>query len=131
MNDRRDNIGVELAISEILRWGVRCSLFLIVVGTLLCFLHTGEYGNSAENLKKLLAMDSAGECSLAIVWSGILHLQGAAVIVAGLALLIATPIFRVVASIAAFAIVRDWVYVAISAAVLTLVAVSFALGSVG
>jgi len=131
MNPKRDNIGVELAIGEILRWGVRCSLALIVVGTLICFLHTGEYGDTAADLKRLLSMDSSGVCSMAAIARGFIHFDGAALVVAGLALLIATPIMRVAASIVAFAVSRDWIYVAISAAVMALVVASFALGGVG
>jgi uncharacterized membrane protein len=129
--ERRDDIRVELVISEILRWGVRISLSMIVLGTIICFLHTGEYGNSAADLKRLLSIDQTGVCSLAAVARGFVRFDGAAVIVAGLALLIATPIIRVVASIVAFAISRDWIYVAISAAVLALVAVSFLVGGAG
>ena len=46
----------------------------------------------------------------------------------GLLLLICTPILRVAASIVIFALQRDRLYVVITAAVLTLVALSFALG---
>lgn len=47
---------------------------------------------------------------------------------AGLLLLIATPVIRVAASVVAYAFERDRLYVAITAAVLLLLFASFALG---
>ncbi len=46
-------------------------------------------------------------------------------------MLIATPVLRVAASVLAFAIERDWIYVALTAAVLILLLLSFLVGSAG
>jgi uncharacterized membrane protein len=50
------------------------------------------------------------------------------VILAGLLLLIATPVARVVFSMAAFALEKDWAYVGITAAVLGVLAYSIVTG---
>ncbi len=54
-----------------------------------------------------------------------------AVIALGLLVLIATPVLRVAVSIVTFALERDWVYVAITALVLSILIVSFLLGAGG
>lgn len=56
--------------------------------------------------------------------------QGSAVMQLGVALLIATPVLRVLASALAFVRERDWVYVAVTTAVLALLAVSVLLPGV-
>ena len=129
---KRDDITIELVISELLRWGVRTSLFLMVLGTAIC-LGTGEYNalGNGEGLRTLTS-DAAGfPTTLSALASGLIHLRGMALIVLGLALLVITPMLRVVASVVAFAIQKDRAYTLISLIVLLLVAMSFALGSVG
>jgi uncharacterized membrane protein len=64
-------------------------------------------------------------------FGGLAHLDGQTVIVAGLLLLICTPVARVAVSMVAFARQRDRLYFAITAAVLVLLLLSFALGKVG
>ena len=130
---KHDPVTIEVVISEILRWGVRASLFLIVAGTLLCFAHSGDYGargGTEEDLRALLAGGSVFPRSLSWLWDGLAHLRGAAVVVAGLGLLIATPVLRVLASVIAYAIEKDRVYTLISLAVLLMVILSFFLGGV-
>lgn len=52
------------------------------------------------------------------------------VMMMGLLLLIATPVMRVAVSILAFAVQRDWRFVAITSVVLALLLLSFLLGNV-
>jgi uncharacterized membrane protein len=135
MNEKLEkHVAIELVISEILRWGVRISLGLIVVGTILCFVHSGDYGargGTAEDLRSLLAGGSTFPRTLAWLGSGLVHLRGAAIVVAGLALLIATPVIRVAATVVAFAIEKDRMYFYITLAVFLGVVLSFFLGAVG
>jgi uncharacterized membrane protein len=131
---KHDPMSIELVISEILRWGVRISLGLIVVGTVLCFAHSNDYGargGTAEDLRALLTGAASFPRTLSWLWDGLAHLRGAAVVVAGLGLLIATPVMRVLASAIAYAIEKDRVYTLISLAVFTLVILSFCMGSLG
>jgi uncharacterized membrane protein len=129
MSNERE-IKSELFISEILRWGVRASLAIIVVGIVLSFVMPGGYdgNNTKEGLQELLHGGTAFPRSFAWIVEGILRLDGPAVSVAGLGLLILTPILRVFASIVAFAYHKDRMYVAITLFVFALVVVSFFLG---
>jgi len=128
----RDPVSVELIISEILRWGVRVSLGLILLGTALCFLHCGDYGASGgtpEDLHALITHGAQFPHTLGWIFGGLLALRGQAVLVAGLVLLISTPVLRVVAAIVAFTIYRDRAFAGISLLVLLLVITAFALGA--
>ncbi|MDR1305487.1 MAG: DUF1634 domain-containing protein [Verrucomicrobiales bacterium] len=57
--------------------------------------------------------------------------SAARLVTAGLVLLIATPVLRVAASLALFAVERDKIYTLVTAAVLLLLALSFILGKAG
>lgn len=62
---------------------------------------------------------------------GLLKLAPAtSVMKAGLVILLLTPIFRVVATFFAYIWAKDWVYVLISAIVLTILAAGFLLGEI-
>lgn len=56
--------------------------------------------------------------SLATLWPRLMQGEAAAVMQMGVVLLVLTPVARVAATLATFATRRDWLYVAISAAVL-------------
>jgi uncharacterized membrane protein len=57
-----------------------------------------------------------------------MRLRGQAIIALGLLILIATPVMRVAISIIAFAIQRDYTFVAITCVVLALLCISFLMG---
>ena len=111
---------MELVVSRILQGGVLASAAAIALGLALWAL-TGQKGYEA-------GQPPAG-------WGQILRdamqLRPMAVVQAGLALLVLTPIFRVAASVVWFVQQRDWVYVAITAAVLLLLLGSLLAGSLG
>jgi len=134
MNPESKSFQIELLISELLRWGVRLSLFLLGCGTLLSFLQGNDYGTlggTAADFHRLITQGDAFPRSVSWLASGLLHLQGQAVIVTGMLLLISTPILRVFVSIIAFALERDRAYVLITTAVFLLLLLSFALGKAG
>jgi hypothetical protein len=62
------------------------------------------------------------------VASGVLHLQGQAIVALGLVLLVATPVLRVAVSILAFAYQRDRAFILITSLVFLLLMLSFLLG---
>jgi uncharacterized membrane protein len=62
---------------------------------------------------------------------GLEHSQGRAIVMAGLLLLIATPVVRVAISVLAFVYQRDRTFVVITSVVLALLLTSFALGRGG
>ena len=125
---------VELIISELLRWGVFLSLVLLIVGTILCFVRTCDYGQAggtAADFHRLLAQRHAPPVTLHATMAGFFHLQGEALLLCGLLLLIATPVLRVAVSIVAFACEKDRAFVLITTVVFLLLLLSFALGKAG
>jgi uncharacterized membrane protein len=119
----------ELIISGVLRTGVMASILLIVVGSLLTFVHHREYVSSPAELERLTRPGSAVPQTLAAVLSGALQLGGQSIVAAGLLLLILTPVARVATSILAFIAQRDRRYVLITSVVLLLLLLSFWLGA--
>ena len=122
---------VEIIISQVLRWGVSGSLVLVFVGSLLGFINNnayGAHGGSAADLQRLLRANTPATLSLVTFVRELYHFRGQALIIAGLLLLIATPIARVAISVVAFALERDWTYVAITAAVFILLTLSLLAG---
>jgi uncharacterized membrane protein len=121
---------VELMISRLLRAGVSLSFCVIALGTVISFGHHPDYFSSHQALSTLASPKATFPRTTSEVLQGILHLQGKAIVIAGLFLLIATPVMRVAVSIVAFAIDRDWMFVAITTLVLALLVLSFFLGGV-
>jgi uncharacterized membrane protein len=121
----------ELIISSMLRWGVRASLLLFIAGTVIGFVRGPEFGSTAADLRRLTGPN--GDFPRRADWllRGVAGLHGTPLVVAGLLLLIATPVLRVAVSMALFAGQRDRTFVAITLAVLVLLLLSFVLGRAG
>lgn len=125
---------VELVISNLLRWGVVFSLLLLGIGTALCFLTPGDYGcggGTATDLHRLLTTPATPSFTLHTWLIALGQMQGSALVLTGLILLILTPVLRVITSIVAFALEKDRAYVVITSIVLLLLLLSFALGKAG
>ncbi|WP_437916638.1 DUF1634 domain-containing protein [Sorangium sp. So ce302] len=121
---------VELLISNLLRIGVATSLVVVVLGTVLSFVHHPDYLTSPEELERLTRPGAAFPRTLGEVIAGLSGLQGRAVTVVGLLMLVATPVLRVAVSILAFIHQRDRTFVLITTTVLVLLLLAFALGKV-
>lgn len=121
---------VELLISNLLRTGVLVSLALVVIGTVIAFVHHPDYFTSPTDLSRLVKPGAAFPHSMSEVIEGILLLRGQAIVTLGLLLLIATPVMRVAVSIFAFIYQDDWIFTCITALVLLLLLLSFFLGAV-
>ena len=122
---------VELAISALLRIGVLTSLLVVLAGTVVTFVHHPHYLNSHQDLGRLTKPGALFPHKLPDLIRGLEHGQGRAIVMAGLLLLIATPVLRVAVSILAFVYQRDRTFVVITSIVLTLLLVSFVLGRGG
>jgi uncharacterized membrane protein len=110
----------ELLISQVLRGGVVLSALIISIGMVgVLLLH----GNQASALPV--------PDSLVTVWQGIQAGNPLAVVMAGLLVLLATPVLRVAVSVVAFALEGDIRYVVITSLVLLILLISFALGKAG
>jgi uncharacterized membrane protein len=121
---------VELLISNLLRIGVILSLTLVVIGTIISFVHHPEYVSSSIELQQLTQAGASFPYTLRDVLTGVLDLRGKAFVTVGLLLLIATPVARVAVSILAFLYQKDRVYTLITLIVLCLLLLSFVLGKV-
>lgn len=108
---------VEDLISLALRIGVIISSIVTAFGLVL-LLVTGQSGYPADTFPT----------SIAQVLYGLMQLKSFAIIEFGLLILLATPIFWVAASIAAFFLRRDYNYTLISAYVLLMLLLSLFLG---
>ncbi len=103
---------VEQVVGNLLRIGVVLSAFVVALGGLVYLMRHGKEpppNRSVENLKPRHVGDMFSDA-----WT--MHSGG--IIELGLLLLIATPIARVVFSVIAFALQRDYVYVVITFIVL-------------
>jgi uncharacterized membrane protein len=126
---------VELFIAQLLRWGVAISFIIVAVG-IGAVVVTGQTGSHQ------IRLDDVGSIvqyrvrpdfpnSLSAIFSGLLTLKPYAIITLGLLVLIAIPVVRVAVSVFAFALERDWLYVVITAFVLGMLLLSFAIGEAG
>ncbi len=122
---------VELAISNLLRVGVGTSLLVVLAGTIVTFVHHPHYLSSRRDLVRLTKPGAEFPHSVPSVIRGIQHSQGRAMVMAGLLLLILTPVLRVAVSILAFVYQRDRAFVLITSVVLALLVASFVLGKAG
>jgi uncharacterized membrane protein len=121
---------VELLISLLLRGGVTASLALIVLGVGLSFVHHPKYATSPVELVRLTSPGAVFPRTLPQVAAGMQQLQGRAFIMAGLLVLIVTPVLRVAVSIVGFAYQGDRTFVIITSIVLALLLLSFLVGKV-
>lgn len=119
---------VELIISTLLRAGVVTSLIVIVTGTFLTFAQGRGTLSSPDDLRRILARSATFPHTPGEVAAGAATLRGEAVVVLGLVVLLATPVMRVAVSAVAFALQRDYRFVAITLVVLGLLLLSFFLG---
>ena len=118
----------EILISTLLRTGVVTSLAIVILGTVVSFVHHPDYLDSPPALGRLTRPGAAFPHTLRDVARGARHFQGQAIVVVGLLLLVATPVLRVAVSVLAFVRQRDGTFVLITAVVLGLLLLSFVLG---
>lgn len=127
---------IELFIAQLLRVGVLTSFVIVLVGILWVVI-TDQTGYHAINLNDLNSIIVYREAhpdfpnTVGDVVAGLLGFRPYALITFGLLVLIAIPVMRVAVSIVAFARQRDWLYVGITAFVLAMLLLSFALGEAG
>lgn len=129
--DRERARKVELMTSRLLRIGVVASLVVVVVGIVVSFVQHPSYLSSSEKLGGLIGPSASFPHTIPAVLRGIGRGHGEAIVMAGLFLLIATPVLRVAGLIIAFAYQRDRVFVAVTSLVLALLLASFLVGRAG
>lgn len=127
----RTHAGTELLISRVLRTGVLLSSALVVLGTVVTFVHHSEYFTSSGQLPPIRDGALGFPTTVTALVHGLGQFEGRAIVSAGLVVLVATPILRVAISILAFARVGDRLFAAITSFVLLLLVTSLVLGRAG
>lgn len=113
----KDLFDTELFISSSLRVGVYLSAVVILIGMIM-FFTTGSSGYPVDQFPT----------TVRAILSGTIYLKPSAMISLGLLLLIATPVFRVAASVLLFLFEKDYLYTVITLFVLCVLIISFMLG---
>lgn len=117
---RIDDQRIEIIIGMLLRAGVLLAAAVVLVGAAVYLTRHGQevanFSTFHEEMESLKTVPG--------IVHGSLNGSGRAIIQLGLLLLIATPIARVIFSAAAFAMEHDYLYVAITLAVLAVLVYS-------
>ncbi|MCC6425899.1 MAG: DUF1634 domain-containing protein [Phycisphaerales bacterium] len=118
---------LELALSQVLIAGVAASAAIIGLGAIGLLASTSM--NMHVDYSRFIPPES-GSQSLRAVLHGVSMLDARAIMIAGVLLLIATPIARVLFSLVSFARQRDMLYIGITTIVLAVLAYSLFYGKV-
>ncbi len=121
------NNWIDTTIAALLRVGVLLSISIVMLGVVITFIHHPNYFASRPGLGALTAPGAQFPSTLQAVAAGVKRGSGQAIVMAGLLVLIATPVARVAFSIVVFIIEHDRLYVAITATVLVILLVGFTL----
>ncbi|MEY8736089.1 DUF1634 domain-containing protein [Lactobacillus sp. AN1001] len=114
---RKEMLEVEIVIGKIMRIGVLFSAAVMILGFAM-FLITGNSGYPATSFPT----------TLPAIWQGLISFKPYAYMMAGIYLLILTPVLRVVISIYAFYQEKDMLYVKITSLVLLILIISVIVG---
>ena len=117
---------VQLLIGTVLRWGVIIAMIVVFCGGL---IYVKRYGHETASYHKFNG-EPAFLKNITGIFNGILEIKGRAIIQLGILLLIATPIVRILLSIISFLLEKDYLYVMITAIVLSIIICSM-LGGIG
>jgi len=112
---------IEVIIGTLLRVGVLLAASVVVIGAAVYLVRHGPRFARYSTFRG----EPAGLTTIAGVLRGVTQGSGSALIQLGLLVLIATPVARVAFSAVAFALERDYLYVAITLVVLAVLLYSF------
>ena len=124
MSDPRDD-AFDALLASVLRIGVLVAAIFVACGGAVFLVRHGLERPAYDVFKG----EPPEFRSVHGIADAALHFSGRGIIQAGLLLLIATPIARVLFSVIGFVRQRDWLYVAITLLVLTLLGYILAAGS--
>jgi uncharacterized membrane protein len=127
MNNKFKDTDMQAVIGWILRAGVLISMSVVFVGGVLYLYRHGQSHVDYSTFKGVPDfVHSAGG-----IINGIFTGRGRAIIQAGIILLIATPIIRVVFSAIGFVLEKDYLYLGITLLVLLIIVASMLSGHAG
>jgi uncharacterized membrane protein len=118
---------MQAIIGWVLRLGVFISMLVVFFGGILYLYRHGHAIADHSVFKGVPAFLQSGGSII----NGILTFRGQAIIQAGIILLIATPIIRVIFSAIGFILEKDYLYVGITLLVLTIIFISMLSGHAG
>jgi uncharacterized membrane protein len=118
---------MQLLLGQVLRAGTVISISIVFIGGI---FYLYRHGHSIANYKVFNGIPNFVQHPAGIL-NGILNLKGQAIIQLGIVLLIATPIMRVIFSTIGFVLEKDYIYVAISLLVLSIIFFSMMSGRAG
>lgn len=108
-------------IGSLMRWGVICAISLALIGGIIFLI---RHGNESVDFSHYTEKDKSIGMILKSTCSGIVDGSGRSFITAGILLLFATPIIRVVFSLIGFVLEKDKTYIVITLIVLTILFIS-------
>jgi uncharacterized membrane protein len=117
---------MQAVIGWVLRIGVIVSISVVFVGGV---IYISRHGGAIPDYSKFNGVPNFVQLHGLI--NGIISLKGRSIIQAGIILLIATPILRIVFSTIGFVLEKDYLYIGISLLVLLIILISSISGHVG
>ena len=124
MSPRWSDLDVQRFIGRTLRLGVLLAAFVVAIGAAIVL---AQHGGTPADYRTFVPGPESLRSVTGILRSAV-HLDARAIVQLGLLLLIATPIARVVLTLVAFLLQRDWRYVVVAGLVLGLLAYGLAFG---
>ncbi len=119
--------GLRPLVSTLLRYGVSIAAFVMMVGMILLLIQVGP--RAFISMPEIRSPEAGTDLtSLRAVLQELVPPEPEAVMDTGVLLLVATPVLTVGASVIAFALEADWLYVVISGLVFALLLFAFSLG---
>lgn len=118
---------IQIILGNLLRFGVVLSMAIVLIGGI---LYIQSHGTGAVDYSRFKS-ERADLTSIQAIFSGLLSLNGKAIIQFGIVLLIFTPISRVIFSVFSFLIEGDYMYVVIGLMVLSIIMFSLSNRLVG
>lgn len=122
---------VELVSGRLLSAAAITSLAVVIAGLFVSFMRSPHVLSSPDALVDVTHPGAVFPHTAGAILSGLAAGSGPAIVMAGLFLLIITPVLRVAALIVAFGVQRDRALATLSGVVLALLLLSFALGRSG
>jgi len=111
---------IQLMTSLVLRWGVLLSMGVVILGGI---VYIYRHGHEAIDYSTFTG-EPYFTRNLNAIAVAVVNFKGRAIIQAGILLLIATPIARVLFSVVGFVLEKDYLYVGITLLVLAIIVAS-------
>ncbi|AYL97192.1 DUF1634 domain-containing protein [Mucilaginibacter celer] len=127
MTKKFKDTDMQAVIGWILRAGVLVSMSIVFIGGV---IYLYRHGHTHVDYSKFVGVPDFVSTPAGII-HGIFTLRGRAIIQAGIILLIATPVIRVIFSAIGFIMEKDYLYTAITLVVLLIIVSSMLSGHAG